>query len=498
MPSMKGDPRGPVMLGLCLTVLIACLDSTVVATCGPIMVRDLGGEESYSWILTAYLLCSTLMIPVAGKLSDLYGRRRFLVLGLVLFAVGSTMAGLCGDMGSFIACRCIQGFGGGILIPVSTAAVGDLYDMEDRARMQGLLGAAYGVGSGMGPLVGGSLTEFFSWHWAFFINIPLVIICAVLILSRYPANIQRSDVKIDVPGMMILSVLLLDILLLMEWGGRQFDWVGPESMLMLVVALILIAVFILLERRSPEPVLAPKLIRNKVVVRSSLFMFLMGLTMMGANTYIAFFGINILGFSAMTTGEYAMAMVVGMVLTTTVSGATVYRTGYRPWLVAGPVLGSLGLLLMSTIRADASSGLILLSLFVFGAGVGCFLSIIMTAVQNTAKVDEIGMTTSAVNLFRNLGSTMGTAVFTTIINNGIATRLLDLVPGTLSQAIYDMVPHDTSIVIAAKLPALSQFSEVLTNTFIDSLDVAFVIAAVILIVLVPVGIVFKAVRPERK
>ena len=187
-----------------------------------------------------------------------------------------------------------------------------------------------------------------------------------------------------------------------------------------------------------------------------------------------------------------------MVITTTVSGATVYRTGYRPWLIAGPVLGSLGLLLMSTIRADASSGLILLSLFVFGAGVGCFLSIIMTAVQNTAEVTEIGMTTSAVNLFRNFGSTMGTAVFTTIINNGIAGRLQDLVPGTISQAIYDMVPHDTAIVVAAKLPALAPFSDVLTDTFIDSLDVAFVFAAVIIVVLVPVGLVFRAVRPERK
>lgn len=498
MVSMKGDPRRPVMFGLCLAVMIACLDSTVVATCGPIMVRDLGGEESYSWILTSYLLCSTLMIPVAGKLSDLYGRRRFLVLGLVLFVFGSMMAGLCGGMGSFIACRCIQGFGGGILIPVSTAAVGDLYDIEDRARMQGLLGAAYGVGSGMGPLVGGSLTEFFSWHWAFFINIPLVVVCAVLILSRYPTNIQRADVRIDVLGMMVLSVLLLDVLLLMEWGGRQFEWIGLESMSMLAIALILIVAFVNIERRSMEPVLAPKLIKNKVVVRSSLFMFLMGLTMMGANTYIAFFGINILGFSAMTTGEYAMAMVIGMVLTTTVSGATVYRTGYRPWLITGPVLGSLGLLLMSTIRADASSGLILLSLFVFGAGVGCFLSIIMTAVQNTAKVDEIGMTTSAVNLFRNLGSTMGTAVFTTIINNGISSRLFDLVPETISQAIYYLVPHDTSIVIAAKLPMLAPFSDILTDTFIDSLDATFVVASFILLILVPFGIVFKAVKPEKK
>ncbi len=487
--------KGPIMIGLCIAVLIACLDSTVVATCGPIIVRDLGGEDVYSWILTAYLLCSTMMIPVAGKLSDLFGRRLFLIIGLVLFAVGSLLAGLCQDMGHFIACRCVQGLGGGILIPVSTAAVGDLYDMEDRARMQGVLGAAYGIGSGAGPLLGGFLTEYFSWHWAFFINIPLVIVCGALIARGYPRNPAPDGVSVDVRGMILLSLLLVDVLLLMEWGGNEFDWIGLEALLMASAAVVLLVLFALVERRALEPVLAPRLIHNGVVVKSALFMFMMGLTMMGANTYIAFFGINVLGFTAMETGWYAMAMVAGMILTTTASGALVYRTGYRPWLVAGPVLGASGLMLMSMIEADSTTGIIVLSLFLFGLGVGCFLSIIMTAVQNSAEGDEIGMTTSAVNLFRNVGSTMGTAVFTMIINNRIAANLEGLVPDVIDTGMLDILPHDTSIVVAAKLPVFSAVSDELMGTFIDGVGTAFVFAAAILLILVPVGLVYRASKP---
>lgn len=485
------------MLGLCIAVTIACLDSTIVATCGPIIVRDLGGESIYSWILTAYLLCSTIMIPIAGKLSDLYGRKMFLFLGLALFAIGSLLAAMATDMGFFIACRCIQGLGGGILIPVSTAAVGDLYGVEDRAKMQGILGAAYGIGSGAGPLLGGALTEYISWHWAFYINVPLVLVCALLIARGYPRVDRSKHVDVDVRGITVLSLLLIDVLLLMEWGGISFEWSSIEAISMIMAAIVLLSSFIMIERKVLDPVLSPCLARNRTVVKSALFMFIMGLTMMGANTYIAFFGINVLGFSAMETGWYAMAMVFGMILTTTISGATVYRIGYRPWLIAGPILGATGLILMSFIEVDSPVGIIVLSLFLFGLGVGCFLSIVMTAVQNSARENEIGMTTSAVNLLRNVGSTMGTAVFTMIINNGIASRIEDL-SGTIPSQLIQMLPHDTSIVIAAKMPQLVKWCDDLIYTFVDSVGVAFLFAAVILLLLVPVGLVYKAVRPSKK
>ncbi len=481
----------PVIIGLCLAVLIACMDSTIVSTCGPVIVNDLGGDSIYSWILTAYLLCETIMIPISGKLSDLYGRRPFLILGLVLFACGSLSVGLCDQMEQFIVCRAIQGLGGGILIPVATAAVGDFFSGSDRARMQGLLGAVYGLGSGVGPLVGGFVTEYTQWHWVFYINLPLALICGILVLRNYPVTEKRRT-KIDYAGIALLSLALLDILLLMEWGGDEVPWLSPEFFGMILIALVLIVVFVMVERKASEPILAPHLIRNEVVVKSALFMFVVGFTLMGASTYISFFGINVLGFSVLESGEYAMAMVAGMILTSTVSGMVVTRTGYRPWLIAGPVLSAIGMYLMSTIKTDSGLELILSSLFVFGLGLGCLMSIILTAVQESSEGSEIGMTTSAVNMIRNIGSTMGTAVFAAVINAGILSRLEELVPDTIPQFVFDLVPHDTGIVVAAKLPELAAFSDALISTFVDSVDVAFLFGAVVLFILVPVGIIFKA------
>ncbi len=497
MESQTSKLRGQktIMIGLSLAVMIACLDSTIVSTCGPVIVNDLGGESIYSWILTAYLLCETIMIPISGKLSDIYGRKPFLAIGLILFACGSIAVSLCSEMEPFILCRAVQGLGGGILIPVATAAVGDIYEIGSRAKMMGVLGAVYGIGSGMGPLIGGFITEYTTWHWAFYINIPLAMICALLILKSYPTIEPDKSARIDYFGIAILSAFLLDILLLMEWGGDEVGWVSAECFAMLAIAVVLIAIFVRVERRASEPVLAPHLLKNTVVVQTAFFMFITGLALMGASTYISFFGIDVLGFSVLEAGEYAMAMVFGMIITSVASGGTVYRTGFRIWLTIGPIMSFAGLLMMSTINVDTTIPWILASLFVFGLGLGCVTSIVLTAVQNSAEPSEIGMTTSAVNMIRNIGSTMGTAVFAAIINNGILTRLSGLVPGTISQELFDMLPHDTGIVVAAKLPGMEMFKDALIGTFVDSVDIAFIFAAVLIVLLVPIGMKYKAAKP---
>lgn len=262
---------------------------------------------------------------------------------------------------------------------------------------------------------------------------------------------------------------------------------------MLAIAVALIAIFVRVERRASEPVPAPHLLKNTVVVQTAFFMFITGLALMGARTYISFFGIDVLGFSVLEAGEYAMAMVFGMIITSVASGGLVYRTGYRIWLTIGPIMSFAGLLMMSTINVDTTIPWILASLFVFG--LGCVTSIVLTAVQNSAEPSEIGMTTSAVNMIRNIGSTMGAAVFAAIINNGILTRLSDLVPGTISQELFDMLPHDTGIVVAAKLPGMEMFKDVLIGTFVDSVDIAFIFAAAIIVLLVPIGMKYKAAMP---
>ena len=282
--NISPQTRNMIMLGLILAMLTACFDGTIVGTCGPVIVQDLQGSALYSWMITIYLLCETVMIPIAGKLSDLYGRKPLFIIGLTLFTVGSVLAGMSSSMEMFIVCRGIQGLGGGILIPVATSAVADLYPPHERGRMQGIIGAVFGIGSGIGPLIGGYITEYISWHWIFYINLPLAIAAFILTLKKFPTPEQEEKPVIDYVGIAVLSAFLIDILLLFQWGGNDFDWISLETGVMVAIALILLGAFVMIERRAVEPILSPHLINNRTVVLASIFMFIFGIGMMGAMT----------------------------------------------------------------------------------------------------------------------------------------------------------------------------------------------------------------------
>ena len=284
------------------------------------------------------MLCETIMIPVAGKLSDIYGRKPLFLLGFVLFILGSVVAGMSVNMEMLIVCRAIQGFGGGILIPVATAAVADFYAPKDRGRMQGILGAFFGIGSGIGPLIGGYITEYVSWHWIFYINVPLAVVSMALTVRRFAQPDEDAEHSIDRRGIALLSLLLLDVLLLIELGGREFEWVSPTSAAMAAVAVVLLCLFVRVERSAREPLLAPHLFRNRTIVKSALFMLIYGIGMMGVMTYSSMFAIYIFGLTTLEAGVYSLAMVCGMLITSVSSGMLINRTGYRAWLTVGPVL----------------------------------------------------------------------------------------------------------------------------------------------------------------
>ena len=493
--------RNITMVGIFLAMLIACFDGTIVGTCGPVIAADLNGSDLYSWMVTAYLLCETIMIPIAGKLSDVYGRKPLFLLGLGLFIVGSILAGLSMNMEMLIVCRAIQGFGGGILIPVATAAVADFYPPRDRARMQGLMGALFGIGSGIGPLIGGYITEAVSWHWVFYINVPLAIVSILLTVKEFPQPLEGSEHVVDTKGICLLSLLLLDVLLFIELGGKSFEWVSATSMVMIVLAVVLLALFIRQERRARDPVLAPHLLKNRVVVKAAIFMLIYGIGMMGAMTYASMFAIYIFGLSTLEAGFYSLAMVIGMMITSLVSGHMVNRTGYRVWLVAGPILCFIGLYMMSTMGLGTEISFYCLSTFVLGLGLGCLSSVIMTAVQNSSKPSEMGMTTSSVNLIRSIGSTMGTAIFAMIITAAITGELGALLPAE----IFEAVPHDTGILdivaaVQAGTPGFEVYAPYVNDmltAFANSVDMAFLIGGVLLLLLVIVGLVFR-VRPAEQ
>ena len=499
--------RNMIMLGLILAMLTACFDGTIVGTCGPVIVQDLQGSSLYSWMITIYLLCETVMIPIAGKLSDLYGRKPLFLIGLTLFTLGSIAAGFSSSMEMFIVCRAVQGLGGGILIPVATAAVADLYAPRDRGRMQGLLGAVFGVGSGVGPLIGGYITDYFSWHWVFFINIPLAIAAFVLTLKKFPTPTQEEKPVIDYIGMILLSAFLIDVLLLFQWGGNDFEWVSIETGAMTALALILIGLFVIAEKRAKEPILAPSLIHNKVVVLASVFMFIFGLGMMGAMTYSSMFAVTILmDGNTLKAAEYSLAMVAGMAITAMVSGRFLNRTGYRPWLIVGPIVTATSMYMMSQLTLDSTLTYYAICLFLLGLGLGCMMGTVMTAVQNSSTVKEMGMTTSSVNVIRSIGATIGTAVFAVLISSKITQELMD----NLSPIVFDNVPHSTGVLDALAMAAariaqgigteidyaiVSEAQQIMLS-FANSVDFSFFCGMFIILLQVIVGIFFT-VRPPQ-
>ena len=476
------------MIGLCVAMLGACFDGTIVGTIGTKLAEDLGGLSLYAWMTTAYLLCETIMIPIAGKLSDIYGRKPLFLIGLGLFAVGSVCAGLSTNMEMFIVCRAIQGIGGGILIPVATAAVADLYSPRERARMQGILGAIFGVGSGIGPLIGGYIEGAISWHWCFYINIPLAFIALILTIKKFPTPVNDGEKHIDVKGIAFLSLLLLDILLLIEFGGKEFEWASIETAAMVVIAIVLVVIFVKVEHKAIDPILAPHLIHNKTVIMAAIFMAIFGIGMIGAMMFTNMLAVGVFGLTTLQAGIWSLAMVAGMMITSISSGALmmitsissgalVEKTGFKVWLIAGPILCFAGLLYLSgmTVTPDMVTQMAidpdylqdtfmmryLSGTFVLGLGLGCMMSVVMSAVQNSSKPSEMGMTTSSVNLIRSIGTTMGTAIFTMIINGRITGELQSFVPDQLPQWVF-----------------------------------SFLAGGCIILILVIVGIFFKAQKPE--
>ena len=411
------DSRKLCMIGLALATTVVCLDGTIIGTCGTIIARDLDGLELYSWMVTAFLLCETAMIPISGKMSDRFGRRPLMTIGLLLFLAGSVLAGLSGSMGMLIACRCIQGFGGGIIIPVCTASVADLYPPEERGKMQGLLGASYGIGSGLGPLVGGFICSYVSWHWVFYINVPIVAICLAFTIKRLPGQSDSMTQKIDYIGMAVLTALLIDILLFFEWVGTEFQLLSLQTLLMVAIAIVIGIVFFTIERRADDPVLAPKLFRNRTIVISMAIMLLYGIAMLGTLSFIAMYMIYAYDIDTMECGLMLLPLVFGMMITSMGSGMLVAKTGYRIWTVIGTAIIAGSLLLLSTLGADPSKLLLEIYTFFFGLGLGCVQSIVMSAVQNNSDPREVGMTTSSVSLVRSIGSTTGTAIFSLIISS---------------------------------------------------------------------------------
>lgn len=473
------DPkqRKMIITGLMLGMLAACFDGTIISTCGTTIASSLGGLGLFSWMFTAYLLCETIAIPIAGKLSDIYGRKPFFMGGVILFLGGSVIAGLSTSMEMLIICRGIQGLGGGILIPVATASIADLYSPADRAKMQGIMAAVFGVGTALGPIIGGIITDYISWHWVFYINVPIAGLALFLTSRKFPSMETAIHKKIDYLGMSLLGLFLLDLLLFFTWAGTDIEWISYESGLMIAIMAVLLAAFVLIEFRAEDPVISPRLFKNRTFVCGAFAMLVFGLGMTGAMAYLSMFGIFVFGLTSEEAGYMLIALVAGLMITAMLSGRYVQRTGYRLWVTAGPIISFIAMAYISTLGLGDSVWLLVAGIFLLGVGLGCVMSILMVAVQNSAKPEEMGMTTSGVNLFRSIGATVATAVFAFLIH----LRLDDELAVNLPSEVYTAVPHNTDVL--AYVYAMPEYSQMILESFASSINFAFLIGGVIMLLI---------------
>lgn len=426
MPAPRRAPhRGLIIGALLLGMLLAALDQTVVSTALPTIVGDLGGAAHLSWIVTAYLLASTVSTPLWGKLGDLYGRKRFFQVSIVIFLVGSALSGLSQSMIELIVFRALQGLGAGGLMVGAQSIIGDVVPPRDRGKYQGLFGAVFAVTSVIGPLIGGLLTQDASWRWIFYLNLPLGILALVVTAIVLPASGERVQRVIDYAGTALLGLAATSLVLFTSLGGITYPWGSAPIIALAAGGVVLIIAWAFVERRAVEPVLALSLFKNRVFSAASAVSFVVGFAMFGAITFMPLFFQVVQGVSPTISGLRLVPLMGGLLVASIGSGLLISRWGrYKVFPVVGSAVLTLGLYLLSKIGLTTSGTTIDLYLVVFGFGLGGVMQVLVIAVQNSVHQRDLGSATAGVTFFRSMGGSFGTAVFGAIFANLLTSRLL--------------------------------------------------------------------------
>lgn len=431
---ISGSRKWWALATVLLTMFFSSMDQTVVSTAMPTIVGNLHGLNLYAWVFTAYMMASSVTIPIYGKLSDVFGRKPFYLFGLIMFGIGSAVSGQAHTMMELVWARAFQGIGAGAMMSMPRATVGDIFTPKERGKWMGVMMAVFGLSSIIGPALGGWITDTFSWRWVFYINLPFAVLAIIGVIATLPKVRAEHQVKIDWLGSIILVVGLIPILLGFTWAGTKYDWGSPIELTLFIGGVIVLALFVLWERKAADPLLAPSLFKNRIFSTSLILGVLIGMTMFGSLIFLPIYVQGVLGLNAQSSGWVMSPMMLGFIVGSIASGQVMSKTGrykYLAWLSGAVIV--VGSILLNRMNIHTTWTTVVINMVVLGLGIGSLMPLLNMVVQNAFPYKMMGTVNSTQQFVSSLGGVIASPIFGSILNKAFTNKFNETLPASLQQ-----------------------------------------------------------------